>query len=211
MVIERRKMQHIGFQEMNDIQDCLSGESNMENSDWPISNYPIFFALVLLSATAVVLAMGDEILAESLAIYAYYLLVIGVAIRFFELALSDKTKENLKSVVMKLLRHTGGFAQQAYRAQCKMSKKIEKEHKDKPSRPWFNVQSVLMRCLSTSMKISKEVSIYLSVLFILLCIYGLAFGWLVVSGYLKSLILIIIGFLSIYIVLYIINLQYDKS
>jgi hypothetical protein len=209
-------MQHTGSQEMNDIQDCLTGESNMENTDWPISNYPIFFALVLLSATAVVLAMGDETLAESLAIHAYYLLVIGVAIRFFELALSDKTKENLKSVVMKLLRHTGGFAQQVYRSQYKVSENILKsdlikEHKDNSSRPWFNVRLIFIRCLSTLMKVSKEVSVYLSVLFVLLCIYGLAFGWLVVSGYLKSLILIIIGFLSIYVVLYTINLQCGKT
>lgn len=65
--------------------------SDVETGDWPPSNYPIFFAIVLLVATAVTLAMGGEALAEELAIYAYYLLVVGVVIRFFELALPEDT------------------------------------------------------------------------------------------------------------------------
>ena len=56
-------------------------------NDWPPSNYPILIALMLLAVTALTLAIGDDELAQNLAVYAYYLLVIGVAIRFFELAL----------------------------------------------------------------------------------------------------------------------------
>jgi len=37
---------------------------------------------MLIAVTAATLAIGDEKLAERLAIYAYYFLVIGVAIRF---------------------------------------------------------------------------------------------------------------------------------
>lgn len=63
--------------------------------DWPPSNYPILIALMLLVATAATLANGDEKLAESLAIYAYYFLVIGVAIRFFELSIPEDTLQRL--------------------------------------------------------------------------------------------------------------------
>ena len=67
----------------------MENEQNNEKEGWPPSNYPIFLALVMLAATAVTLAMGDEKRAEELAIYAYYLLVIGVSIRFFELSLPE--------------------------------------------------------------------------------------------------------------------------
>ena len=61
---------------------------SMEN--WPLSNYPILFALMLLVATAISLGLGSsENYANQLAIYAYFLLVIGVALRFFELTLPE--------------------------------------------------------------------------------------------------------------------------
>lgn len=68
----------------------MDKEENMEN--WPPSNYPIFLALILLVATAVTLSMGDEQMAEDLAIYAYYFLVLGVTIRFLEFTLPDNIK-----------------------------------------------------------------------------------------------------------------------
>jgi len=43
-------------------------ETAGEIEGWPPSNYPIFLALVMLAATAVTLAMGDEKRAEELAI-----------------------------------------------------------------------------------------------------------------------------------------------
>lgn len=68
----------------------MDKENNSEN--WPLSNYPIFLALILLVATAVTLSMGDEHRAENFAIYAYYFLVLGVAIRFLEFTISDTIK-----------------------------------------------------------------------------------------------------------------------
>ncbi len=80
-----------------------------ELKDWHSSNYLIFLALVLLAATAVTLAIGDESRAESLAIYAYYFLVIGVAVSFFELALPDSTLQRLgmakKHIMDRLKQH----------------------------------------------------------------------------------------------------------
>ena len=59
-------------------------------SHWPPSNYPILFAIILLIATAITLALGySESFANDLATYAYLLLVIGVIIRFFELAMPE--------------------------------------------------------------------------------------------------------------------------
>jgi len=84
-------------------------ESTEETNEWPLSNYPIFMALVLLAATAVTLAMGNEPRAENLAIYAYYLLVIGVTIRFFELALPDGIKNFLTKIsIGRIIRKKGG-------------------------------------------------------------------------------------------------------
>ena len=72
-----------------------ASETNREFSSWPLSNYSIFLALMLLAATAATLAIGDEKRAEELAIYAYYFLVIGVAVRFFELVLPESTLQKL--------------------------------------------------------------------------------------------------------------------
>lgn len=64
------------------------------------SNYPIFIALMLLAYTAATLATGDEKRAEELAIYAYYFLVIGVIIRFLELALPGNILQKFRSSIM---------------------------------------------------------------------------------------------------------------
>lgn len=201
-------------------KNALTGEIHMETNDWPPSNYPIFFALVLLAATAITLAMGDETLAESLAIYAYYLLVIGVAVRFFELSLSDKTKASLKSAAATaaagLLRHASEFIRRVYQSERAMSNNILKsrlhrEHREGSSKSVFNIRVAVIRSLFTIMQISKEVSLYLTVLFVLICVYGLAFGWWIVWEYLKIFILIIIGFLAVYAVLYVLLRQSDKA
>ena len=84
-------------------------ETTEETNEWPLSNYPIFMALVLLAATAVTVAMGNEPRAESLAIYAYYLLVIGVIIRFFELALPDRVRNFYSNISLdRIIRKKGG-------------------------------------------------------------------------------------------------------
>jgi len=66
-------------------------EDNNEGN-WPLSNYPIFIALILLVVTAVTLSMGDEKQAEDYAIYAYYFLVLGVGMRFLEFTVPEKMR-----------------------------------------------------------------------------------------------------------------------
>lgn len=72
----------------------------MNTRIWQFSNYPVFVALGLLTVSAVILAMSDKKLAENFAIYAYYFLVIGITIRFFELVLPDHTRERLSNAKM---------------------------------------------------------------------------------------------------------------
>jgi len=64
------------------------------------SNYLIFIALMLLTATAATLAIGDDNRAEELAIYAYYFLVIGVVIRFLELSLPENILQMFRSSIL---------------------------------------------------------------------------------------------------------------
>lgn len=62
---------------------------------WPPSNYPILFAILLLLGTAVALVVSTERTANELATYAYYLLVLGVAIRLVEHAAEDRLRAAL--------------------------------------------------------------------------------------------------------------------
>ena len=77
--------------------DESSGKKAEIAEKWPLSNYPILLALILLVATAISLGVGEsEAYANQLAIYAYFLLVIGVAVRFFELVLPERVVQRLK-------------------------------------------------------------------------------------------------------------------
>lgn len=163
-------------------------ETESELKDWSPSNYPIFFALVLLAATAVTFAMGDESRAESLAIYAYYFLVIGVVVRFFELALPDSTLQRLGMAKMCILdwlkQHT-----------------LESANNQKIARmlkiPHFH-QAKLEKILVPVAEVSRDVSILLSVFFLISLIYGLMVDWWFVKMYISNLVLIILGFLALH-------------
>jgi len=224
----------------------------METSDWPPSNYPIFFALVLLAATAVTLAMGDETRAEELAIYAYYLLVIGVTIRFFEISLPDDTPERIKSVKFRILKLTGGFTHwmikhtsntasiivckieplrrfiQGLEFKSRISSMITKSHLmrisikpniQKPTykphiKPYMDRLAKMWVNRNTLMyihEISKDVSLYLFLIFLLLSAYGSIFGWWIIRGYIDNLALVLIGSFAVYLLSSIILKQSDKD
>ena len=163
-------------------------ETGSELKDWPPSNYSIFLALVLLAATAVTLSIGDEQRADSLAIYAYYFLVIGVAVRFFELALSDSTLQRLGTAKIRILdwleQHTleSTSNQKIYRIF-----KILRFHQTKSVEISVPVA-----------EISKNVSILLSIFFLISLIYGLMVDWWFVKGYISNLVLAIFGSLVLY-------------
>jgi hypothetical protein len=197
-------------------KDFYKVKIKMETSNWPPSNYPIFLALVLLAATAVTLAMGDETLAENLAIYAYYLLVIGVTIRFLELSLPDNTPEKLRSAMVRVSGFLHGLSTRTSRFAGNVHI-FERISKLKPfikhvliSVPHIK-QVIKTSHLVLMKRISKDVSINLGVLSFALCVYGFMFGWWVVGGYLEMIVLITIGFFSLYLLLSILLRQSNEN
>ncbi len=163
----------------------MENEQYKYNEGWPPSNYPIFLALVLLAATAVTLVMGDEPQAEGLAIYAYYLLVTGVAIRFFELILPDNTLPRLSIEGIRILdwlkRYVPGVA-----GVFKV--------------PFVSIlyKTELKKMLVHIADVSKNVAILTSVFLLISVIYGLFIDMWFVRGYISNLILIILGFLTLH-------------
>ncbi len=163
-----------------------------ETKDWPSSNYPIFIALMLLAATAATLAIGDEKRAEQLAIYAYYFLVIGVVIRFFELTLPEGTLKRL-SQAKKL---TSGFIEQHVSKDIQKMGALPKELYARLRRLHIVEPGENIAVISET---SRNIAIFLSVFFIISLIYGSMIDWWFVRGYLSNLILIILGFLTLHI------------
>lgn len=140
-------------------------ETKSELKDWLPSNYPIFLALILLATTAVTLSMGDESRAESLATYAYYFLVIGIVIRFFELALPDSILQRLGMAKMCALDWLERHALE---------------------------RAKLGKILVPIAEVSKNVTILLSIFFLTSLIYGLIIDLQFVEKYIYNLVLIIL-------------------
>lgn len=156
----------------------------METTNWPTSNYPIFFALVLLAATAITLSMGNEPQAEELAIYAYYLLVIGVTIRFFELALPDRFHNKFNMILHRIAYHFGKIKYFS-RFVPLVTQKID-----------------LIRSSNHFIyfsDMSKNLTIYLFIIFLLVAIYGSLYGWWIVKSFLEKMGLIILMFFIFYL------------
>ncbi|HEX7627645.1 MAG TPA: hypothetical protein VF354_01820 [Candidatus Methanoperedens sp.] len=188
-------------------------------NDWPPSNYPILIALMLLAVTALTLAIGDDKLADNLAIYAYYLLVIGVAIRFFELALpSLQINPPAKKISLVpssitnhgsiFIRNMGIMLKNLYTTLRSHLRRAIFEMKVRIS--GFKRQSLKMQRLHIVnpgknivliSEISMNIVIFLSVFFIFSLIYGITIDWWFVKGYLNNLIFAILSFLTLYIVL----------
>ena len=157
----------------------------METTNWPISNYPIFFALVLLAATAITLSMGNEPHAEEFAIYAYYLLVIGVTIRFFELALPDRFHQKFNVILHKIAYH---FGKGKYFPELIQSVKQKIDLK-KSSKHFVYFSDM-----------SKNLTVYLFIIYLLVTIYGSIYGWWIVKGFLEKMGLIVLIFFTFYLI-----------
>ncbi len=179
----------------------MENEQKNESGGWPPSNYPIFLALVLLAATAVTLAMGDEPRAEELAIYAYYLLVIGVAIRFFELALPENTLMRLGVVRERFMGWTIGGIQRIRGIYRKIGSKLRLPEVRIPEVKVSNVHRAgFMNSLAFLCDVSKNVTVFLSLAFLILLIYGLMIDWWTVKGYFTNFVLVILGFIAMYFI-----------
>lgn len=192
-----------------------------DNTGWPPSNYPIFLALVLLATTAVTLAMGDETQAEELAIYAYYFLVIGVVIRFFELALPENSINRLASTYGYVTESTKkhGYVVKNYLTNIignispKLKIKLSFKNRINISQ-YFDDNSYVSRLqqkVRTSLKdnadrymdeisyTARNVAVFLSVFFFISLVYGFMIDWAFIKRYISNLVLIILGVVTLHI------------
>ncbi len=143
-----------------------------ETGKWPLSNYPILMAAVLLVTVAIALKLGgNEAYAGQLAIYAYSLLVIGIAIRFFELTLPETFILRLKAKLPKINRD---------------------ENSSKASED---------STLDFFADITKNVFLLLLIFFLIALSYGVLVDWFPVEGFIKELGYVIIIFFVLHLVL----------
>jgi hypothetical protein len=148
----------------------MANEDHTKN--WPLSNYPILIALLLLITTAVLLELGsNENDANQLAIYAYFLLVAGITIRFFELTLPETFILKIKEKILQISKN-------AYVPESKQESKLG----------YFSY-------------ITRNVFLFLLTFYFIAMGYGAIFGWFFVDGFIKQLGYIIIVFLALYLVL----------
>jgi len=188
----------------------------MKKIDWPTSNYPILLALFLLIATAITLAMGNEPLAEQLAIYAYYLLVIGVTIRFLELAVPDNTLHKTTSILLQIMewkkrkKKINRFDRYlSFNFILTRSEKIQQTFKCISGIGTKINGRVNIEHISNISSIVCNVSIYLTVMFVLILMFGSIYGWWVVRGYLEKMVLIIIVIFLIHVLMEIFIRKYS--
>ncbi|MFZ3383302.1 MAG: hypothetical protein WA144_05200, partial [Candidatus Methanoperedens sp.] len=173
--------------------------------------------------TALTLAIGDDKLAQDLAIYAYYLLVTGVVIRFFELALPKYSLQkhnppdmkrislfsnSIKNHGLLFIRNMGIMLKNLYAWLQSRLRRVIFEMKVRIS--GFKRQFLKLRRLhivnpgkniTLISEISMNIGIFLSVFFIFSLIYGITIDWWFVKGYLNNLIFTILGCFILYIVL----------
>lgn len=134
--------------------------------NWPLSNYPILMAILLLVATAISLGLGSsETYANQLAIYAYFLLVIGVAIRFFELTLPETLIQRITEKIS-------------------IKKGIDDRKENK-----FDFLA----------DITKNVFVFLLVIFFIALGYGALVDWFYVEGFIEQLVYVIVAFLALHL------------
>jgi len=207
-------------------------------NDWPPSNYPFLIALLILTVTAVALAIGDEELAENLAIYVYYSLILGIAIRFSELAIPEDTIQRLNpakerisagsdfighhgskfirnmDIILKNLYSTLQLYLRMAIFEIKVSiSGFEKQHPPIGTQIRTKISVIKLQYLkrlyiakpgkniSLISDISWNTAILLSVFLIISLAYGITIDMQFVNRYLDNLILIIIGWLTLYIIL----------
>ena len=165
--------------------------------DWPYSNYPISIAIMLLSATTVALILNDDARAGFFGIQAYNFLIIGAAIRFLELAFSEKindtfaqtkmhisediNQQNLKSIGGDLRRSVAIIFHDVYRGNYTLNK----------------IEIKKFRALISY--ISKIITIFLSAFLFIYLIYGLFIDWRFVEKDVYNLGLIILVFLTMHL------------
>ncbi len=146
--------------------------SKERQNEWPLSNYPMLMALILLVTTAIVLGHGgSEAYANQLAIYAYFLLAAGVAVRFFELTLPETFIQRLKEKLPEINR---------------------RENSLRTSKDCI---------LGFFADVARNVFFSLLIFFLIALCYGALVDWFFVEKFIVQLGYIIIIFLALHLVL----------
>jgi hypothetical protein len=118
---------------------------------------------VLLAATAVTLARGEEKRAEELAIYAYYLLVIGVVIRFFEFSLPENALVRLGVAKMRFLGWMLWFVQSIWGISRRIGSKLRLLKVRITETEILNVhRTAFKKCIVFLCDVSKKVTVFLA-------------------------------------------------
>lgn len=74
---------------------------------WPLSNYALTLSIVLFGFVGIALFFADNALANTLTLYAYYALTVGVLLRFVEFVVGD----SLRVVLVRLREGVGTLSE----------------------------------------------------------------------------------------------------
>ncbi|VVB84165.1 Uncharacterised protein [uncultured archaeon] len=141
-------------------------------SEWSLSNYLILTAVILLVTTGIVSGLGGSAAyANQLAINIYFLLIAGVAIRFFELILPETFIQRLKAKLPKINRGENSL----------------------------NAASDYMLDFFTD--ITKNVGLSLLIFFLIILGYGALVDWFFLETFIRRLVYVIIIFFALHLIL----------
>jgi hypothetical protein len=151
--------------------------------------------------------MGDETHAEELVIYAFTLLVIRVALHFLELSLTENTLTRLGVVRVRFLGWILWLVREIWGTSRNIGSKLRSQDVRIPGLPEVRLPEVkissvhreeLKNSIAYLSDVSKNITIFLSLAFLILLIYGLMIDMWTAKGYFSNFLLAILGFFTLY-------------
>lgn len=125
--------------------------------------------------------------------------MIGVAIRFFKLSLPENMLVRLRMVKGRFLGWMLWLVQGIWGVSRRVGSKLRLPEVRIPEVKISNVhRSGFKNVIAFLCDVSKNVTVFLSLAFLILLIYGLMIDWLSVKGYFTNFVLVILGFLTVY-------------
>jgi len=125
--------------------------------------------------------------------------VIGVAIRFFELALPENTLVRLGVVKVRFMGWMNWLVRGIWDIGRRMGSKLRLPEVRIPEVKISNDhREGLKNSITYVSDVSKNVTVFLSLAFLILLIYGLMIDWWTAKGYFSNFVLVILGFFTVY-------------